>query len=88
MSEGEETVLICTPASVGAEIISGSIRDHCHECSQAIWVAPTGQQLKRNGARTLCVPCGLREMEEQETMVVSVLPEQIEEVRRHLGGEA
>lgn len=88
MSNDEELVLICAAARPGEAVIPGSVRDFCLGCDRPIWVAPTGQQLRSNGALLYCLACGMRKMEADKSTISPPFPEQIAEVRAHLGGGA
>jgi hypothetical protein len=69
-------------------VIPGSVRDFCLGCDRPIWVAPTGQQLKANGALLYCVPCGMRRMGAEGERVAMMTPEQLVELRQAIGGGA
>jgi len=84
----EKLILLCAPVLAhidGSIYPEGSITDLCGRCSRNIWLAPTGQAMKREGASLVCIPCGLP-MAKREG--VKVLKETLEEIERQIPGGA
>lgn len=59
MNDDDEVTLICWPVAMSTLVTPGSVERNCWLCDQAVWVAPSGQDLLREheDARIVCAQC-------------------------------
>jgi len=76
----EESVAVCMPVNKldPSNIIDGSVKKPCSECSQEVWISPVTLAMT---IRIICIPCALTR--DPKDIEVCIDPEQVKEMRSH-----
>lgn len=78
----DDEILICAPLNPNR--IHGSVIRVCADCSQGVWLAPSGQRLVTAATVIVCTDCGLRRIAgDTEAEIRPLGMEQLNELREH-----
>lgn len=85
----EPDTIVCERLSPFSKSVPGSIESTCVQCSQPIWIAPTGQELlrRRPDVARLCTVCAMPVILAGNTEFAA-LPGAMDELRAVEGQEA